>query len=64
MNKFNIGTRAPNNTSKYKKGLTSLPLKSKNVLIFYNLNSNQKKVVEELIERFGIKQRYDLTFND
>tara|TARA_A100001015_G_scaffold314995_1_gene425771 strand:+ start:1565 stop:3343 length:1779 start_codon:yes stop_codon:yes gene_type:complete len=38
--------------------------KSKNVLIFYNLNSNQKKVVEELIERFGIKQRYDLTFND
>ena len=38
--------------------------KNKNVLIFYNLNSNQKKVVEELVERFGIKQRYNFTLND
>lgn len=38
--------------------------KNKNVLIFYNLDSNQKKVVEELVEGFGIKQRYDFTLND
>ena len=37
---------------------------NKDVLIFYNLDSNQKKVVEKLIKKFDIKQRYNFTLSD